>query len=130
MFLQHFSCNPEAFKGLGNAAVNSDNVADGANLLFGHAVGNRPPAMNFPFVHVAQCADHGEVHHGAGFGVYAVIAPSESPAPFGHHFLEWPGKFICLRQVLLDIFGAQGCFTLVQAQFESFFVHDTLVVVG
>src|SRR3546814_16013485 len=75
--LQHLAGGAEAFHGLRHAAVDADDVAGRADLLDAAAVGDGAAAVGFPFVHLAEGADHGEVHQAAGLGIDRRVAPAE-----------------------------------------------------
>ena len=87
---------------------------DGADLFFGDAIVQGAFAVDFPFVHFAQSADHREVHHRAGFGVDHVVAPPKAPAPCGHGFLKGAREVVSGGEVFFDIFGTKRAFALLK----------------
>jgi DNA-directed RNA polymerase specialized sigma24 family protein len=78
--------------------------------------------MGFPLGHLAERADHGEVHHRAGLGVDDVVAPAEAPAPGRHRLLKRPGEIIRGGEVLLHILGAKRCLAALQPLEKQVFV--------
>ncbi len=60
---KHLSCHAEAFQSLGYTAIDADHVDDGPDFLFRDAIVNCAFAVDFPFVHFPQRADHRQVHH-------------------------------------------------------------------
>ena len=68
--------------------------------------------MDFPLVHFAKRTDLCQVHHRTSLRLDDLIAPTKSPAPFGHHFLERPCEFISRSKIIFDIFGTEGCLAL------------------
>ena len=79
--------------------------------------------MQFPFVHFAQGADHGQVHHGTGFDVDGFITPAKAPGPFGHGLLEWLRELVGVVQGAVDVFIAQRGLAFGDTAVEKFFVH-------
>ena len=44
--------------------------------------------MQLPFIHSVEGRDHHQIQHGARFQIERIVAPTETPAPFGHRFLR------------------------------------------
>ncbi len=58
LLLQDLAGSPETFQGLRNTAIYANHMNDGADLLLGNAVINGAAAMQLPFMHLAQRANH------------------------------------------------------------------------
>lgn len=122
-FFQHVPRGAEAFQALRHTAIDRDDVDDGADFLDADPVVQRAPAMQFPFVHLAERADHGEIHHRPRLGVDRVVAPAKAPAPGGHRFLERPGEVVGGGEVLLHILRAHRGLPLLQPFQEQVFIE-------
>ena len=130
MLLQHLAGDAEAFQRLGHAAIDADDMAGRPDLLFGHAVAERAPAMGLLFGHLAERADHGEVHRRAGLRVDGVVASAEAPAPGGHRLLERPSEIVGIVERPLDIVRAQGRSALDKAGIEKILIDNVSWVGG
>ena len=123
MFFEHFSSHAETFKALRDAAINSDNVNDRTDFFHGYTVADCPTAMDFPFVHLAQGANHRQIHHGSGFRINQIVTPAETPAPGSHCLLKRPGKLIGCIEVFLNIICTKRYLALHKTLFEQVIVY-------
>ena len=58
LFFKHSAGDAEALQSLRYATINSDHVDNCANFVLCNAIGESATAMNLPFTHLAQSAQH------------------------------------------------------------------------
>ena len=91
---------------------------NGAQFFLCDAVADCSAAMKFPLMHLPERADHGEIHHRAGFGVDGFVTPAKAPAPGRHRFLKGTRELVGILEYTIHIFGAERGFPLLKACFK------------
>jgi hypothetical protein len=71
---QNLARGAKALNPLRNTAIYGDDMNYCADFVGRDVIADRATAVQFPFRHLAERPNHGEVHHGSGFGVDGVIA--------------------------------------------------------
>jgi hypothetical protein len=69
-------------------------------------------------MHFPEGSDHRQIHHGPGFGINGLIAPTESPTPSCHGLLKGAIEIVGIFKDLFDIFCTKGAFALGKSGFE------------
>jgi hypothetical protein len=99
---------------------------DCTDFFYGDAIVQGTMAVEFPFMHLSQGCDHGQVHHRTSLRVKSRIAPTEAPAPCRHGLLKRTSEGVGSSQIVFDVIRTERRFALSQALVEEILVHSAL----